>query len=149
MWANSSEFAHTLLLPVSNLIACDQSTQHRQPSRRRCRDGQRPCPAPPHGRQGRRRHRRRRALAPLATAPAAHAPTGPAFLHGVASGDPLPDGVLLWTRVTPTPDAVPGSGKGPDTASRWEVAEDKDFPQIVAHGTTTPGPPPTTPSRPT
>jgi alkaline phosphatase D len=25
----------------------------------------------------------------------------PAFLHGVASGDPLPDGIVLWTRVTP------------------------------------------------
>ncbi|MFI8788082.1 alkaline phosphatase D family protein [Streptomyces sp. NPDC055105] len=77
------------------------------------------------------------ALAPLATAHAAHAADGPAFLHGVASGDPLPDGVLLWTRVTPTPDAVPGSGKGPDTDVRWEVAQDKDFRQVVAHGTTT------------
>lgn len=77
------------------------------------------------------------ALAPLATAPAAHAADGPAFLHGVASGDPLPDGVLLWTRVTPTPDAVPGSGKGPATDVRWEVAQDKDFRQVVAHGTTT------------
>ncbi|MFD7205233.1 alkaline phosphatase D family protein [Streptomyces sp. NPDC059893] len=77
------------------------------------------------------------ALAPLAVAPAAHAADGPAFLHGVASGDPLPDGILLWTRVTPTPDAVPGSGKGPDTDVGWEVAQDKDFRQVVAHGTTT------------
>ncbi|NOQ83922.1 MAG: alkaline phosphatase, partial [Myxococcales bacterium] len=30
-------------------------------------------------------------------------PTGPEnlFEHGVASGDPLSDGVILWTRVTP------------------------------------------------
>ncbi|MFF2163945.1 alkaline phosphatase D family protein [Streptomyces sp. NPDC058175] len=77
------------------------------------------------------------ALAPLAVAPAAHAADGPAFLHGVASGDPLPDGILLWTRVTPAPDAVPGSGKGPDTDVGWEVAQDKDFRQVVAHGTTT------------
>ncbi|MFC9457829.1 alkaline phosphatase D family protein [Streptomyces sp. NPDC056983] len=77
------------------------------------------------------------ALAPLAVAPAAHAADGPAFLHGVASGDPLPDGVLLWTRLTPTPDAVPGSGKGPDTDVGWEVAQDKDFRRVVAHGTTT------------
>ena len=28
--------------------------------------------------------------------------------HGLASGDPLPDAVVLWTRVTPTPDATPG-----------------------------------------
>ncbi|MFE0174874.1 alkaline phosphatase D family protein [Streptomyces sp. NPDC059002] len=76
------------------------------------------------------------ALAPLATAPA-HAAEGPAFHHGVASGDPLPDGVLLWTRVTPVPDAVPGSGKGPDTEVRWEIAEDKGFTRIVGHGSTT------------
>lgn len=26
------------------------------------------------------------------------------FLHGIASGDPLPDGVVLWTRVTAATD---------------------------------------------
>ena len=36
----------------------------------------------------------------------------PVFQHGVASGDPLPHAVVLWTRVTPTPAATPGSGKG-------------------------------------
>ncbi|WP_326765072.1 alkaline phosphatase D family protein [Streptomyces sp. NBC_01591] len=72
----------------------------------------------------------------LASAATARAADGPAFLHGVASGDPLPDGILLWTRVTPTPDAVPGSGRGADTAVRWEVAEDKDFARVVARGTT-------------
>ncbi|MGA4848316.1 alkaline phosphatase D family protein [Streptomyces sp. G5(2025)] len=75
--------------------------------------------------------------APLAAAPLAHAAEGPVFLHGVASGDPLPDGVLLWTRVTPTPDAVPGSGKGPDVTVRWEVAEDKRFSRTVSSGSTT------------
>ncbi|MFI1256721.1 alkaline phosphatase D family protein [Streptomyces netropsis] len=92
------------------------------------------------------------ALLPLATAPAAHArPAVPApaaapaaqataatgFLHGVASGDPLPDGVLLWTRVTPAPEAVPGSGLGPDVEVRWQVAEDAAFARVVAHGTAT------------
>ncbi|MEV5137284.1 alkaline phosphatase D family protein [Streptomyces syringium] len=92
------------------------------------------------------------ALLPLAAAPAAHArPAVPApaaapaarataatgFLHGVASGDPLPDGVLLWTRVTPAPEAVPGSGLGPDVEVRWEVAEDAAFARVVAHGTAT------------
>ncbi|MGW5272247.1 alkaline phosphatase D family protein [Streptomyces sp. NPDC004044] len=72
----------------------------------------------------------------LGAAPSARAADGPAFLHGVASGDPLPDGILLWTRVTPTPDAVPGSGRGADTAVRWEVAEDKEFARIVAQGST-------------
>ncbi|MFJ6567070.1 alkaline phosphatase D family protein [Streptomyces sp. NPDC091292] len=78
------------------------------------------------------------ALAPLALpAQARAAADGPAFLHGVASGDPLPDGVLLWTRVTPDPDAVPGSGRGADTEVRWEVAADRDFTRLVAEGTTT------------
>lgn len=75
--------------------------------------------------------------APLAAAIPAYAAERPAFLHGVASGDPLPDGVLLWTRVTPVPDAVPGSGKGPDTEVRWEVAEDKGFTRVVGRGSTT------------
>ncbi|MFK8908473.1 alkaline phosphatase D family protein [Streptomyces sp. YS-3] len=72
-----------------------------------------------------------------ATAAAADSAPAPAFLHGVASGDPLPDGILLWTRVTPAPDAVPGSGKGPDTEVTWEIAEDKGFARIVAQGRTT------------
>ncbi|MFE6100265.1 alkaline phosphatase D family protein [Streptomyces laurentii] len=67
----------------------------------------------------------------------AFAETGaPAFRHGVASGDPLPDGILLWTRVTPTPDALPGSGKGPDLTVGWELAEDQAFTRVVARGTT-------------
>ncbi|MGW2561280.1 alkaline phosphatase D family protein [Streptomyces sp. NPDC001514] len=72
-----------------------------------------------------------------ASTPAAADEQGPAFLHGVASGDPLSDGVLLWTRITPSPDAVPGSGKGPDTEVSWEVAEDKGFARVVASGRTT------------
>ncbi|MEE1819190.1 alkaline phosphatase D family protein [Streptomyces sp. SP18ES09] len=80
------------------------------------------------------------AVAPvlLGAASPALADTGaPAFLHGVASGDPLPDGVLLWTRVTPTPEAVPGSGLGPDVQVGWELAEDRSFARVVASGTTT------------
>ncbi|MFJ6853292.1 alkaline phosphatase D family protein [Streptomyces sp. NPDC091271] len=69
------------------------------------------------------------------TATGAHAADGPAFLHGVASGDPLPDGILLWTRVTPSPDAVPGSGLGADTPVVWEIAEDKAFSRVAARGT--------------
>ncbi|MFD9337372.1 alkaline phosphatase D family protein [Streptomyces sp. NPDC060028] len=77
------------------------------------------------------------ALAPMAAlgATAAHAAeSAPAFLHGVASGDPLPDGILLWTRVTPAAEAVPGSGKGAATLVTWEIAEDKGFSRIVATG---------------
>ncbi|WP_245769310.1 alkaline phosphatase D family protein [Streptomyces indicus] len=77
--------------------------------------------------------------APLAAGalPAQAVAQAPAFLHGVASGDPLPDGVLLWTRVTPIPAATPGSGLGEDTEVRWELAEDKSFARIVAQGTVT------------
>ncbi|AEM86516.1 alkaline phosphatase D family protein [Streptomyces violaceusniger] len=75
------------------------------------------------------------ALLPLVSGPAAHAGSGPAFLHGIASGDPLPDGILLWTRITPAPDAVPGSGLGPAIEVTWEVAEDRDFRSVVARGT--------------
>ncbi|MFJ9810139.1 alkaline phosphatase D family protein [Streptomyces sp. NPDC101158] len=72
----------------------------------------------------------------VATASPALADAGaPAFLHGIASGDPLPDGVLLWTRVTPTPDAAPGSGRGADAPVGWELAEDRSFARTVASGT--------------
>ncbi|WP_105968531.1 alkaline phosphatase D family protein [Streptomyces geranii] len=77
-------------------------------------------------------------VGPLAAAqPAGAAAEAPAFLHGVASGDPLPDGVLLWTRVTPTAEATPGSGLGPDTEVSWSVALDKAFTNIVSKGSTT------------
>ncbi|MFI1966636.1 alkaline phosphatase D family protein [Streptomyces pathocidini] len=76
------------------------------------------------------------ALLPLAAGPPAAA-AAPVFQHGVASGDPLPDGVLLWTRVTPTPESAPGSGAGPDLAVDWQIAEDAAFARVVARGTTT------------
>ncbi|CAL9601167.1 Phospholipase D [Streptomyces sp. enrichment culture] len=76
--------------------------------------------------------------APLAAArPAGAAGAAPAFLHGVASGDPLPDGILLWTRVTPAPEAIPGSGTGPDTPVSWTVATDRALTDVVAKGTVT------------
>ncbi|WP_327716567.1 alkaline phosphatase D family protein [Streptomyces sp. NBC_00490] len=74
---------------------------------------------------------------PLAAAIPARAAEAPVFLHGLASGDPLPNGVLLWTRVTPTAEAIPGSGLGPDTEVGWVVAKDKAFTNVVAKGTTT------------
>ncbi|MFF5186376.1 alkaline phosphatase D family protein [Streptomyces sp. NPDC000345] len=75
---------------------------------------------------------------PLAAAlPARAASDTPSFLHGLASGDPLPDGVLLWTRVTPSAEAVPGSGLGPDIEVSWTVARDKALTNVVAKGSTT------------
>lgn len=68
--------------------------------------------------------------------PAAAAPaSAPAvFAHGVASGDPMPDRVILWTRVTAVPDATPGSGRGPASSVTWEIARDEQFGSIVASG---------------
>ena len=56
------------------------------------------------------------------------APRFPAdpFRLGVASGDPHPDGVVLWTRLAPDPLAVDGRGGMPDRVVEvgWQVAED-------------------------
>src|SRR5947207_6287219 len=72
-------------------------------------------------------------------ASAADAGTSP-FRHGVASGDPLPDRILLWTRVTPIDDALPGSGRGPVVTVAWQVARDPSFTQIAAGGQVQTGP---------
>ena len=71
---------------------------------------------------------------------AASAAANPYFKHGVASGDPHHDSVILWTRVTPTAAATPGSGKGPDVTVRWQVARDRSFDGIVREGSFRTGP---------
>src|SRR5687768_4732135 len=45
------------------------------------------------------------------------------FSLGVASGDPLPDGVVLWTRLAPNP-MIDGGGmpSGSSVQLRWQVA---------------------------
>ncbi len=57
------------------------------------------------------------------------------FGYGVASGDPTGDAVVIWTRATPSPDAVPGSGIGRPVLVRWEVARDPSFRRVVQAGT--------------
>ena len=61
------------------------------------------------------------------------------FGHGVASGDPLSNRVILWTRVTQ-------SVAGPIEV-RWEVARDALFTDVVASGIPPPARRATTPSR--
>lgn len=56
----------------------------------------------------------------------------PAFVHGVASGDPLPDAVIVWTRVTPETE-------GPIEV-RWVVASDPELRDELFEGTFTTGP---------
>ena len=51
------------------------------------------------------------------------------FNHGIASGDPLTDAIILWTRLTPSSD-------GEVTVS-WEIALDQAFTQLVSTGNTT------------
>lgn len=57
------------------------------------------------------------------------------FTLGVASGDPTPDGFVLWTRLAPEPLADGGGMPRENVEVRWEVATDDGFKQIVAHGT--------------
>ncbi|MDM5337483.1 alkaline phosphatase [Fictibacillus enclensis] len=56
------------------------------------------------------------------------------FTLGVASGDPLSDGVVLWTRLAPDP--LNGGGmKRQAVPVRWEIAKDERFRHIVQKGT--------------
>jgi alkaline phosphatase D len=48
------------------------------------------------------------------------------FTHGVASGEPRADGVMLWTRYVPA--------RGDTAVIGYEVAEDPDFGRVVAKG---------------
>lgn len=50
------------------------------------------------------------------------------FYHGVASGDPMPDRVIIWTRVTP--DTVTSN---PELVS-WQMATDTGMTNIVQSG---------------
>ena len=59
------------------------------------------------------------------------------FRLGVASGDPSPDGFVLWTRLAREPLAPDGLGGMPrmDVAVQWQVAEDDRFTRVVRRGT--------------
>lgn len=57
------------------------------------------------------------------------------FRHGVASGDPLADRVILWTRAT----LADAASQGP-LSLRYEVATDAAFARIVRSGDVSTGP---------
>lgn len=61
---------------------------------------------------------------------------GNPFSLGVASGEPWPEGVVLWTRLAPQPLAPDGAGGMPPqkTAVSWEVAEDAKFSRVKRRG---------------
>jgi alkaline phosphatase D len=52
----------------------------------------------------------------------------------VASGDPLPDGVVLWTRLALDPTAPDGGLAPQPYGVRYEVAEDERFSRVVRRG---------------
>ncbi|WP_238431955.1 alkaline phosphatase D family protein [Streptomyces cavernae] len=57
------------------------------------------------------------------------------FTLGVASGDPGPTSVLLWTRLAPSP-YEPGGGLPAERVTvRWELARDERFRQVLRRGT--------------
>lgn len=59
---------------------------------------------------------------------------GNPFTLGIASGDPWPDGVVLWTRLAPDP--LHGGGMPNQVVPvKWEVAADERMQKVVARGT--------------
>jgi alkaline phosphatase D len=57
------------------------------------------------------------------------------FAHGVASGDPLTDRIILWTRVTPQ---QPGETR--EVRVTWQIARDRAMQHVVNSGEVMTGP---------
>ncbi len=55
------------------------------------------------------------------------------FYHGVASGDPLTNAVIIWTRVTPE-EAIP------QVEVTWEISTDESFGNVIQTGAFTTNP---------
>ncbi len=60
---------------------------------------------------------------------------GGIFAHGVASGDPATDSVVIWTRVSPAEDL----GAGATVTVIWETAADEAFTDMRGKGETLTG----------
>ncbi len=59
------------------------------------------------------------------------------FTLGVASGDPLHDSIVLWTRLAPQPLRADGGMEPRPVEVRWEVAKDPSMRRLVRRGRTT------------
>ncbi|MEU0158932.1 alkaline phosphatase D family protein [Streptomyces sp. NPDC006261] len=59
------------------------------------------------------------------------------FTLGVASGDPLPGSVLIWTRLAPRPYEPAGGLPAGRVQVSWELAHDEGFRRIVRRGSVT------------
>lgn len=66
-----------------------------------------------------------------ATSPSAE--TAEPFLLGVASGDPLPDGVMLWTRLVRNAFDAQSMGRRHGLVG-WQIAEDEQFRRVARSG---------------
>ncbi|MFB7330771.1 alkaline phosphatase D family protein [Streptomyces adustus] len=62
--------------------------------------------------------------------------SGTVFKLGIASGDPLPTAIVLWTRVVP-PQLGSSGILAPTVAVSWELASDSGFTTVVKSGTAT------------
>ena len=56
------------------------------------------------------------------------------FRLGVAAGDPLPNGFVIWTRLAPDPLAYGSGMPRAPMAVAWEVASDRGFNSVVRSG---------------
>ena len=77
------------------------------------------------------------ALPSPGTSPGTGSGASGVFALGVASGDPLPTAVVIWTRLVPATSGLSGAA-GALAASvpvTWEVASDEGFATVVARGT--------------
>jgi len=61
--------------------------------------------------------------------------TSDPFTLAVASGDPLPTSVLLWTRLAPSPFEPDGGMAATRVTVQWQVARDARFTRVVRAGT--------------
>ncbi|WP_328462257.1 alkaline phosphatase D family protein [Streptomyces sp. NBC_00448] len=76
----------------------------------------------------------------VAHAEAASAATplpGDPFTLGVASGDPLPDAVVIWTRLAPQPYEPLGGMPYHAVDVQWQLAADERFRHVLRSGTAT------------
>lgn len=97
-------------------VACgsDDSGGESQP------DGGRPDPIDPDGDAG-----------PRLTPTSSREESDRVFPQGIASGDPRPDRVVLWTRVEPS---AAGKGGGDDIELEFVIAKDEALTDVVARG---------------
>ncbi|KLL10322.1 alkaline phosphatase D family protein [Protofrankia coriariae] len=82
-----------------------------------------------------------RALSSVPAAQAAASTTPYPFTLGVASGEPAPDSVVLWTRLAPSPLNADGHGgmANTDVVVDWQVSTSPAFAPLVASGSVTAG----------